>query len=74
MEKITEDPNTSKTPYGRRLRMSLITDEEKKQATDVLVDIIDFVSNPIPVVHYLRSDNGGDGCCGKRRQDRKGIL
>lgn len=61
MEKITEDPNTSKAPYGRRLRMSLITDEEKKQATDVLVDIIDFVSNPIPVVHYLRSDNGGDG-------------
>ena len=61
MDEITGNPNTPAAPYARRLRMSLITDEEKKQATDVLVDIIDFVSNPIPVVHYLRSDNGGDG-------------
>ena len=61
MDEITGNPNTPAAPYARRLRMSLITDEEKKKAADVLVDIFDFVSKPIPVVHYLRSDNGGDG-------------
>ena len=72
MDEITGNPNTPAAPYARRLRMSLITDEEKKQAADVLADIFDFVSEPIPVVHYQRSDNGGDGKWNYRHVVREG--
>jgi hypothetical protein len=52
--------------------MSLITDEEKKQTADVLEDIFEFVSEPIPVVHYQRSENGGEGKWNYRHVVREG--
>jgi len=63
MNDIIENSETqtiAKT-YPKRLRMSLITNEEREKVDQVLADIESFIRKPIPVVHYKRGTNGSEG-------------